>query len=201
MTASTIWRYARQRGAGSILGFIGSGPIAILAGFDLAAALSVSQRDKTANWAHELALVLLTLALGVLLVTLLMVLNAQMYGAGPEQRLALRPEATVDRDVLEVERTQQWADYHLLVRYYNRVTAGLSMGLCATLAGLGAALWSEARGWGSAAAVGLLAVAAGVVLLWSFDRSATLFPGDQLVADVRPDAIDEVTAAAVVRGP
>lgn len=200
MTASTIWRYARQRGAGTILGFIGSGPIAILAGFDLAAALSVSQRDKT-NWAHELALVLLTLALGVLLVTLLMVLNAQMYGAAPEQRLALRPEATVHRDVLEVERTQQWADYHLLVRYYNRVSGGLSIGLAATLAGLGAALWSEARGWGSAGAVGLLVVAVGVVVLWYFDRSATLFPGDQQVADVRPDEIDDATAAAVVKGP
>jgi branched-subunit amino acid ABC-type transport system permease component len=190
MPSASVWRYSRQKGAGPAIGFIGSGPVALLAGFDLVAVLSVSQRPIANQW-NQVALLLLTLGVATLIVTILFVVSAQMYWASPDQRLVWKPEATVNPDELKNVRRQQFVDYHLLLKYNTRVSIGLTLGLSATVAGLAASLLAEKLNLFSYMAAALLGVTLIIVILWATEKFTLLFPGIGQIKESGPAPLSD----------
>jgi hypothetical protein len=188
-----LWRASTPLGWISELGLAGTGPVAILAGFSLAAAIALIQPDR--SWAQDAALVLFCIAVSVLVLALRLIITAQFYLSVPSDYLTWRPEAARDPHALREERDRQTQDYLVYMYYRNRAVRAVPVGVSFALLGLAfACLNGLARHagpgsayTGSAAAV-VLGAAAVVAFLEVFDRPRWLFPDG-------PDALARIASS------
>lgn len=139
------WYSTEPLGHYSSLGVISSGPVALIAGFVLAtgAALATSDAAETLD---RVALVVFSLAAGMLFVALLFVVEANALYSTPSDRLAWYPEAQVSEAVLDELRRRQRHDF---ARYYalrHRILALYPIGIALALAGLALVLVARADG-------------------------------------------------------
>jgi hypothetical protein len=176
-----LWRASTPLGWISELGLAGAGPVAILAGFSLAAAITLIQPDR--SWAQDAALVLFCVAVAVLVLALRLIITAQFYLSVPSDYLTWRPEAARNPHALREERDRQTQDYLLYMYYRKRAVRAVPVGVACALLGLAfACLNGLARhtGPGSAytgsAAALVLGAAAVIAFLEVFDRPQWLFP-------------------------
>ena len=185
MTRATqrLWRASNPLGWTSELGLAGSGPVAILAGFSLAAAVALIQPDR--SWAENAALVLFCVAVAVFVMALRLIIAAQFHFSVPSDYLTWRPEAARDADAVREERDRQTQDYHLYMYYRSKAVRVFPIGVASALLGLAATcLNGLARHAAAASAVtgcaaaAVLAIAAVIAFLEVWDRPRRLFPDD-----------------------
>jgi O-antigen ligase len=80
-----LWRAGSPLGWTSELGLVGTGPVAVLAGFTLAAAVGLIQPDR--SWAQDAALILFCIAVAVFVIDLRLIIAAQFHFAVPSDYL------------------------------------------------------------------------------------------------------------------
>ena len=125
--AQRLWRASNPLGWTSELGLAGAGPVAILAGFSLAAALELIQPEQ--SWAEDAALFLFCLAVAVFVMALRLIIAAQFHFSVPSDYLTWRPEAVRDADALREERDRQTEDYHLYMYYRRKAVRAFPVGI------------------------------------------------------------------------
>jgi Ca2+/Na+ antiporter len=198
MTHARVWRFSRELGSGSAMTFVGSGPLAILAGFALSATVSVSEHHG-GGALRDVAVLLLAISVSSLVVTLIFVIKVQMYWATPSDRLGWRPEATVCESVLEEERKEQLRDYHVLVKYHNRVDRTFYFGLFSAMSGLATSILADSCSWGNEVGAILVYITAVAIVFCFFEKPRRLFPSPDQEDDRTPDSLDDVGRASVLR--
>jgi hypothetical protein len=183
-----LWRASSPLGWTSELGLVGAGPVAILAGFSLAAAVSLTSATK--NWAHEAALVLFAVAVTVLILALRFIITAQFYFSSPSDYLVWRPEAAHDPDALLESRDLQSRDYYTYMYYWEKAVRLFPVGVSAALLGLAADSLSSLAEHGLVSSVVTGCVAASVLTIGSVismlelrDRPRVLFPSQDVALD------------------
>jgi hypothetical protein len=192
-----LWRASSPLGWTSELGLAGAGPVAILAGFSLAAVIALIQPDR--SWAQDAALVLFSCAVAVFVMALRLIIAAQFHFSVPSDYLTWRPEAARNADALREERDRQTEDYNLYMYYRRRAVRVFPIGVASALLGLAAACLNALARHAAApsaaagcAAAAILAIAAAIAFLEIWDRPRRLFPDDatalaRVVAGIRRD--------------
>jgi len=178
MSGRRVWLSADPLANGTALGLIGTGPVTILAGFSLAAVISLTSKSPRNSW-HDVAAVFFALAVVLLLATLRLIIAAQYHLASPADRLSWRPEAGQDDKALEEERKAQWRDFYKYLLYRERAVKVFPCGIASALFGLGSASVGDlAHGglWVVAAMGTILGIGGVVALLELWDRPRWLFP-------------------------
>src|SRR6266487_687778 len=184
--AQRLWRASNPLGWTSELGLAGAGPVTILAGFSLAAAVMLIGPDQ--SWAEDAALFLFCAAVAIFIMALRLIIAAQFHFSVPSDYLTWRPEAARDPDALREERDRQTRDYHLYMYYRGRAVVVFPIGIAAALLGLAMACLNPLARHGSPASVvtgcaaaAVLAIAAVIAFLEIWDRPAALLPDDEAV--------------------
>ncbi len=189
-----MWKAPAELGYQHALTFVGSTPVAILAGFSLTAAIDVSKKHPADTWS-QLSLVSLALAVVALLATLALSLKASAFSADPDTRLSLMPEATVSDRALQQLR-EQWLDHiWRTLKLAERAGVTLGVGVLSASVGLGAAILTNGSAPGHIAAAVVCVTALPVGLLAFFEKPPSLFrrPVDE------PEELDFVSRAAMFK--
>lgn len=161
-----VWKSSRELGSGGPgLASIGQGPVAILAGFDLATVVLLTTGNSR-DGVLQAALACFGVSAALFILAMAFITAAEDYSATPGDRMMYYPEAQVSADKLEEQRRLQRQDEAILSLYFNyRVIPTVTLAVLGTLAGL--ALVAVAKGWspgpdvavGGASVVGLIYIA------------------------------------------
>jgi hypothetical protein len=191
-----VWNSARELGSGGQgLASLGQGPVAILAGFDLATVVLLTT-SSASGALLQAAIACFGVSAALFTLAMAFITTAEDYSATPDDRMMYFPEARVSRDVLEAQRGRQWQDENLLGHYFNtRVLPSVTFAVLGTLAGLILVLLS--RGWKPGPVIAAFAALA-VALVYFTDwlkqgHGWWLFP--------RPVSPPVPTAAAMAQAP
>ena len=117
----------------------GSVAAPLLAGFDLAAVITLSTAEREPPWVDP-ALACLTLATAIALLSVVLSFFASGYWWPPAEMAAWRPEITVDGGELARARIQQRVYLRIFTSLWRRSVVAYQVALLATLLGLAAAL-------------------------------------------------------------
>ena len=175
------WKSIGQAGNASAVGLVATGPIAILAGFSLAALVNNLNPGDNSDRTVLLDVSALFFAAAVLLLlsALRLLITAQHWVASPSELLDLYPEATIDVRMLQTVRNMQ--SRHVLLYDANRTRAGTfsSLGIASALAALSCWTFDASGGRPVLMATGAV-LASGVVLtaLELVGRPRTVFPDE-----------------------
>jgi hypothetical protein len=180
-TAQRLWRSSSPLGWTSELGLAGAGPVAILAGFSLAAAVGLINDNR--SWAEDTALIFFALAVTLLITALRFIIAAQSHLSAPSDYLSWRPEAGRDPDALSDERDRQVADYYIYIDYRGKAVKVFPIGVASALLGLGAGCLNALARHAARASVVTGCIAAAILLLGGviallelWDRPGFMFP-------------------------
>lgn len=184
-----VWKSSRELGSGGPgLASIGQGPVAILAGFDLATVVLLTTGNGRGG-VLQAALACFGVSAALFILAMAFITAAEDYSATPGDRMMYYPEAKVSAEKLEEQRRLQRQDEAILSLYFNyRVVPTVTLAVLGTLAGL--ALVAVAKGWspgpdvamGGASVVGLIYIAD----VLGAGRNWWLFPRPLLGSQKRP---------------
>lgn len=190
-----LWQVYHPLGHPTAFGSVAAGPIALLAGFSLAALVTnlieIEAGHRTL-WADAGALAFAS-SLFALLLALRLVLEAQHWSVTPDELLGWYPEATISEAELNEVREIQAEHFFTYTWYRERALRWVPIGTSAAVIGLTfVAIHATAgRPWSRAALSGVLTAAAVVSFLARWDRPRFLVPG----ADDVHQALDREVAA------
>lgn len=197
--SAPVWRSAEPAGFIPALGLVGTGPVAILTGFTLAAVITLAESAHKGAW-HGAALILFSGSVVLLVFTLRYIISAQLHQASPQDRLAWHPEAAISAEVLESQRIAQYTDLWMYVWYRKRALWTFPFGVAFALLGLAAVIIGDRGGhqrWFALSSAVILAISAVVAGLEIIDQPQDLFP---TTAGLRPLA-DKGFLRALAKNP
>jgi hypothetical protein len=196
LRTSHMWRVRYPLGTVDAVRSMGTIAAPLLAGFALTTVVllaTASSPPRFADW----ALAALAAAAGLFVFSLQFTLAGLLYAAPPSDRMAWRPDAATNRGARDALRRVQRKDDYLQREYFRRARGCYDLGMLGYLVGLLVIIYPVHWTVGRAIALGVVALAAVLELVWmvaawSGKRPAWLLPG---YANVPQAALDDVEAS------
>jgi hypothetical protein len=169
-----VWKRDAPLGRAEVIRGLGGVVAPLLAGFSLAAIVTIRTADGKPVLLADWATAAFALAAVLLLGGMQLAFVGLMHSAPPDQHFAWHPEAAVDVDRLEEARFEQATDRWLASVFWDRTRVLYNAGLVAFL--LGVLLLLVPRTWTLPRSAGVAIAGAGMLfeLLWAFSPSRRL---------------------------